>query len=287
MARTPYEVLRIPPDCTDDAIRHAYRRLAKEYHPDSNPGNPEAEQSFIEISQAYQVIGTPQKRKLWDLMNSPAAAPVVPPARAPSESIYTPYTPPKPERTAATASAGASRSAGIYAPPPVARRGIWALLRENESSRFLLVCTGLVAIILTLSFLKLAEQSSQASSSAAVAASATGPLTDAAVALLVNGGPRLDATITEVTKDSDDGKTALAYSYRDFIGREFSGRCDPCDYPGVQGLAVGSTIKVVHLTDHDFNAPLFVFEHLDQVDPTLANRVNTLAAQPSAAASAQ
>jgi hypothetical protein len=169
----------------------------------------------------------------------------------------------------------------------MARRSIWAQLREKESSRFLLVCTGLVAIILTLSSLKLAGQSSEASSSATVAASATGPLTDAAVALLVNGGPRLDATITEVTKDSDKEKTALAYSYRDFSGREFSGRCNPCDYPAAQGLAVGSTIKVVHLTDHDFSAPLFVFEHLDQVDPALANRVNTLAAQPSAAPSAQ
>ena len=58
--------LGIRRDAGPDAIKKAYRKLAKTYHPDSNAGNPEAEQKFKEISEAYSVLSDPEKKKLYD-----------------------------------------------------------------------------------------------------------------------------------------------------------------------------------------------------------------------------
>ena len=56
MARDPYEVLGVPRDASADDIKSAYRRLAKRYHPDLNPGNPAAAQKMNEVNQAYERI---------------------------------------------------------------------------------------------------------------------------------------------------------------------------------------------------------------------------------------
>ncbi|MBR1443056.1 MAG: molecular chaperone DnaJ [Firmicutes bacterium] len=64
--RDYYEVLGIAKGATDADIKKAYRKLAKKYHPDANPGNKEAEEKFKEISEAYEVLSDPQKRQTYD-----------------------------------------------------------------------------------------------------------------------------------------------------------------------------------------------------------------------------
>lgn len=60
MARDPYEVLGVPRNASEDEIKTAYRRLAKKYHPDLNPGDPTAAQKMNEVNQAYDRIKNPQ-----------------------------------------------------------------------------------------------------------------------------------------------------------------------------------------------------------------------------------
>lgn len=66
MARNPYEVLGVARDAGEDDIRRAYRRLAKQYHPDLNPGNKEAEARFKEVSAANDLLSDPAKRARYD-----------------------------------------------------------------------------------------------------------------------------------------------------------------------------------------------------------------------------
>jgi len=61
-----YEILGVPKDAAEDQIKKAYRKLARKWHPDINPGNKEAEQKFKEISRAYECLGNKEKRKLYD-----------------------------------------------------------------------------------------------------------------------------------------------------------------------------------------------------------------------------
>ena len=64
--RDYYEVLGVSKDADSSAIKKAYRKLAKKYHPDTNAGNAEAEKRFKEISEAYAVLGDEEKKKLYD-----------------------------------------------------------------------------------------------------------------------------------------------------------------------------------------------------------------------------
>src|SRR3954453_264476 len=66
MAQTPYEVLGVKPDASADEIRKVYRKLAKQFHPHLNPGNPEAEARFKAISAAYDLLSDPEKRARFD-----------------------------------------------------------------------------------------------------------------------------------------------------------------------------------------------------------------------------
>src|SRR5256714_7416867 len=61
-----YKVLGVPKDATEAEIKKAYRKLAREYHPDANKGNVKAEERFKEISEANDVLGDPKKRKEYD-----------------------------------------------------------------------------------------------------------------------------------------------------------------------------------------------------------------------------
>jgi molecular chaperone DnaJ len=65
-----YEVLGVAPDAGEKDIKRAYRRLARQYHPDANPGDPQAEDRFKAISAAYDVLGDPADRARYDEVRS-------------------------------------------------------------------------------------------------------------------------------------------------------------------------------------------------------------------------
>ena len=66
MARDYYQVLGVPRNASEKDIRKAYRRLARQHHPDVNPGDKAAEARFKEINAAYEVLSDPQKRRKYD-----------------------------------------------------------------------------------------------------------------------------------------------------------------------------------------------------------------------------
>ncbi|MFZ5625582.1 MAG: molecular chaperone DnaJ [Gemmatimonadota bacterium] len=68
MAKDFYQILGVPESASQDAIKKAYRKLAKQYHPDANPNNPQAAERFKEISEAHAVLSDPEKRKQYDAM---------------------------------------------------------------------------------------------------------------------------------------------------------------------------------------------------------------------------
>src|SRR5207302_9325276 len=75
MAARPdyYKALGVDKKASADAIKKAVRKLARRYHPDRNPDDKRAEERFKEISQAYDVLGDPEKRKQYDSGTGPFA----------------------------------------------------------------------------------------------------------------------------------------------------------------------------------------------------------------------
>jgi curved DNA-binding protein len=61
-----YQVLGVGKNSTPEEIKQAYRRLARKYHPDMNPGNQEAEKRFKEINEAHEILSDPDKRQKYD-----------------------------------------------------------------------------------------------------------------------------------------------------------------------------------------------------------------------------
>src|SRR5216683_7120850 len=66
MPRDPYEVLGVARSASEDEIKRAYRKLARQHHPDRNPGDKQAETRFKEVQDAYDVLSDKEKRQQYD-----------------------------------------------------------------------------------------------------------------------------------------------------------------------------------------------------------------------------
>src|SRR5437660_4519451 len=66
--RDYYQLLGVAETASTDEIKKAFRRLAKQYHPDRNPNNPQASERFKEINEAHDVLSDPEKRKKYDTL---------------------------------------------------------------------------------------------------------------------------------------------------------------------------------------------------------------------------
>lgn len=65
-----YRILGVKKAADEKEIKRAYRKLARQYHPDKNPGNKQAEEKFKEINEAYEVLGDPDNRQKYDQLGS-------------------------------------------------------------------------------------------------------------------------------------------------------------------------------------------------------------------------
>src|ERR671929_2096885 len=65
-----YKILGVSRNASEKDIKSAYRKLARKYHPDVNPGDRQAEDKFKEIGEAYEVLSDPEKRKRYDQFGS-------------------------------------------------------------------------------------------------------------------------------------------------------------------------------------------------------------------------
>jgi len=84
-----YEILGIPRTATDAEIKKAYKRLARKYHPDVNPGDRNAEEQFRKINAAYEILSDPEKRRLYDRLGMAAfrSTGAPPPGREPFTEV--------------------------------------------------------------------------------------------------------------------------------------------------------------------------------------------------------
>ena len=65
-----YQTLGLPKDASESDVKKTYRKLARQYHPDSNPGDAKAEAKFKEISEAFSVLSDAEQRKEYDAIKA-------------------------------------------------------------------------------------------------------------------------------------------------------------------------------------------------------------------------
>ena len=156
MANDLYKALEVPSDASADAIKDAWRRIAKASHPDRNPGDDAAVARFLRASEAYEVLGDPSRRQVYDAsLRAPRFQPL------PWDGGAYVF------RAAYQRRGGARRTA--HAPPPSDRdvQAVRSGARSDDSILFVLVgVIGLGPVALTL---------------AIVAAALLGPITLAGI----------------------------------------------------------------------------------------------------------
>jgi len=125
-----YETLGVARGASKDEIKKAYRKLARQYHPDANPGDASAEDRFKEVQAAYDVLSDPDKRKQYDRFGAANGRPG-PAAASPSARVSTSPT----LATSATSSAGSSAAAAAHSSNSAASVGMTSRSRSTSHSR--------------------------------------------------------------------------------------------------------------------------------------------------------
>ncbi|KAF2223490.1 hypothetical protein BDZ85DRAFT_183530, partial [Elsinoe ampelina] len=87
-----YDTLSLPPTATAKQIKSQFYSLSKSHHPDLHPNDPTASSRFVKISEAYTVLGSPEKRARYDLSIAPASAPAGGPQQAAQRGSYSSHT---------------------------------------------------------------------------------------------------------------------------------------------------------------------------------------------------
>ncbi len=121
-----YELLGLKKGAATDDIKKAYRRLARKYHPDLNPGDKALEEKFKEINEAYAVLSDPKKKEEYDSFGSAAERPGStgpgPPVRPDMEESPMVARPPRTRTSSSSASETFSRRCSAPLAPRAAGR---------------------------------------------------------------------------------------------------------------------------------------------------------------------
>ena len=156
--RDYYEVLGVPKDADDAAIKRAYRQLAKKYHPDMNPGDKEAEAKFKEASEAYAVLSDADKRRQYDQFGHAAfeGGAEEEKTEEPEKAEAPAETHPAPAKTAQAPASTEKKAAGKgkSTPKPVTNRTIRVDIEKldalmNQVSELIIAKNSLVSLSMT------------------------------------------------------------------------------------------------------------------------------------------